>query len=208
MDNSTFGKTRWRRFTILFAPALAVIALMVYGVMTGVVAVSFAMSGMPFKLSASNMSGTGFVQYAYVDPVTNADAQIPAASRNGNYVADTVTVLQTASISDLHQTVCGSLPTGGALLVTIDAGRNGNPATATGLVVNAPLMTATDATFSGINIGQDAGTALGTGANGAFSQTASHVSINGLNQLAVGTTAGTFVLTGLNLSATFVATCP
>ena len=208
MDNPVTGKTRWRRFTILFAPALAAIALMVYGVMSGVVAVSFAMSGLPFKLSASNMSGDGFVQYAFVDPVTNPDGQIPSASVSGKNVADTVTVLQTASISNLHQTVCGTLPTGGALLVTIDAGGSGNPATATGLVVNAPLMTATDATFTNINIGEDAGTALGGSANGGFSQAASHVSINGLHQLAVGTTAGTFVLTGLNLSATFVASCP
>lgn len=208
MENPVTGKTRWRRFTILFAPALAAIALMVYGVMSGVVAVSFAMSGLPFKLSAANMSGDGFVQYAFVDPVTNADSQIPAASRSSNNVADTVTVLQTATISDLHQTVCGTLPTGGALLVTIDAGRNGHPATATNLVVNAPLMTADDATFSNIKIGQDAGTALGGSANGGFSQAATHVSINGLNQLAVGTSAGTFVLTGLNLTATFVASCP
>lgn len=207
MENPVTGRTRWRRFTILFAPALAVIGLMVYGVMTGAVAVSFAMSGLPFRLSASNMSGDGFVQYAYVDPVTKADGQIPSASVSGNNVADTVTVLQTASISDLHQTVCGALPSGGALLVTIDAGGNGNPATATGLVVNAPLMTASDATFTKINIGQDAGTALTGSPNGAFSQTATHVSINHLNQLAVFTSAGTFTLTGLSLSATFVASC-
>lgn len=208
MDNPVTGKTRWRRFTILFAPALAAIALMVYGVMSGVVAVSFAMSGLPFKLSASNMSGNGFVQYAFPDAVTNPGSDIPSGSVSGTKVADTVTMLQTASISDLHQTVCGQIGPGSYLLVTIDAGGNGNPATATNLVVNAPLMTATDATFTNINIGQDLGNALGGSPNGNFSQAATHVSINGLHQLAVGTTAGSFVLTGLNLSATFVASCP
>jgi len=208
MGNSVIGKTRWRRFTILFAPALAVIGLMVYGVLTGVVAVSFAISGMPFKLSASNMSGDGFVQYAAVDSVTNAGPAIPTASKAGNNVADAVTVLGSAQISNLHQTVCVGLPTGGNLLVTIDAGGNGNPATASNLVVNAPLMTASDATFTNINIGQDLGTASGGTADGLFSQAASHVSINNLNQLAVSTSAGTFTLTGLTLSSTFVATCP
>lgn len=205
MENPVFGKTRWRRFSILFAPALAAIALMVYGVMTGVVAVSFAISGMPFKLSATNMSGSGFVQYATVDSVTKADSQIPANSVNGTNVADTVTVLQTASITGLHQTVCGSLPSGGVLVVTIDAGPSGNPATATGLVVNAPLMTASDATFTNINIGQELG---GSAPPGTFSQQAQSVSINGLHQTAMSTTAGTFVLTGLNLTATFAASCP
>ncbi len=207
MENPVFGKTRWRRFTILFAPALAAIALMVYGVMSGVVAVSFAISGMPFKLSASNMSGSGFVQYATVEPVTSASTQIPAGSASSNNVADTVTVLQSATISNLHQTVCATLPSGGALLVTIDAGGGGHPASATNLVVNAPLMTASDATFSNINIGQDLGTALGGSANGLFSQAASSVSINNLSQVAMSTSAGTFVLTGLTLSATFTAAC-
>jgi Family of unknown function (DUF6230) len=207
MGNPEIGKTRWRRFTILFAPALAVVGLMVYGVLTGVVAVSFAISGMPFKLSASNMSGNGFVQYATVDPVTNAST-LPSASTAGNNVADTVTVLGTAQISNLHQTVCAGLPGGGNLLVTIDAGGGGNPATASNLVVDAPLLTASDATFTNINIGEDLGSASGGAANGLFSQTATHVSINNLNQLAVSTSAGTFTLTGLTLSSTFVATCP
>jgi len=208
MRDPVVGKTRWRRFSILFAPGLAVVGLMVYGVMTGVVAVSFAISGMPFKLSATNLSGTGFVQYATVDPVTSASSQIPAASVSGNNVADTVTVLGSAQLTGLHQTVCAPLPTGGVVVVTIDAGGGGTPASATNLVVDAPLLTASDATFTNINIGEDLGTATGHPANGMFSQTATAVSINGLHQLAMSTSAGTFVLTGLTLSATFAATCP
>jgi hypothetical protein len=209
MKNPVLGKTRWRRFTILFAPGLAIIGLMVYGVLTGVVAVSFAISGMPFKLSATNLSGTGFVQYATVDPVTRASSAIPSGSTAGNYVADTVTVLGSAQLTNLHQTVCAPTPLGNNLLVTIDAGGGGTPASATNLVVDAPLLTASDATFTNINIGEDLGAATGnTSAAGMFSQTATQVSINGLHQLALSTSAGTFVLTGLTLSATFVTTCP
>lgn len=214
-----YGRTRWRRFMIVLGPAFGVVGLLVYLVATGVIAVSFAMSGIPFKLSASNLSGTNFVQYATVDPVTNTAAQtgIPSnatANVGGTrYDAATVTVLGTASITDLHQTVCAPIPGPlgavlGNLLVTLDAGGGGTPATASNLVVDAPLLTATDATFSNINIGQDLGNALGGANNGSFSQAASSVSINGLNQVAVGTSAGTFVLNGLSLGASFTATCP
>jgi hypothetical protein len=217
--NPVYGKTRWRRFTIVLGPAFGVVALLVYLVATGVIAVSFAISGIPFKLSASTFSGTGFVQYATVDPVTNAGsgALIPAASTatvsGTTYDAATVTVLATATIADLHQTVCAPIPgpLGAALhnlLVTIDAGGGGNPATATNLVVDSPLETATNATFGSINIGQDLGNALGGANNGNFAQAASTVSITDLNQLALGTSAGTFVLKGLTLSATFTAACP
>lgn len=214
--NPVYGKTRWRRFMIILGPAFGVVALLVYLVATGVIAVSFAISGIPFKLSASNLSGNNFVQYATVDPTTNqpASALVPAASTqtvSGTaYDAVTITVLGTATIADLHQTVCAPIPAplgsilpSNFLLVTIDAGGGGTPATASNLVVDAPLLTASDATFTNINIGQDLGNALGGASNGNFAQAASHVSIDNLNQLAVGTSAGTFVLNGLNLSATF-----
>jgi hypothetical protein len=70
------------------------------------------------------------------------------------------------------------------------------------------LLNASDATFTNIDIGRDLGNALGGANNGSFSQAATHVSINNLVQLAIGTSAGTFVLNGLTLSATFVDTCP
>jgi hypothetical protein len=70
------------------------------------------------------------------------------------------------------------------------------------------LLTASDATFTNINIGQDLGQAQGGASNGQFSQHASSVSINGLSQLAVATNAGSFKLTDLNLAAVFTATCP
>ena len=66
-----YGRTRWRRFGILLAPAFTAVAVMMYLVASGVIAVSFAISGIPFTLNAANLSGNGFVQYATVDPTTN-----------------------------------------------------------------------------------------------------------------------------------------
>jgi hypothetical protein len=216
------GRTRWRRFTLATTIVTAMAAGLVYLAATGAMAVSLQLSGIPFKLSASNMSGDGFVQYAKPDKVTNgsAGAFLPAnASQKGSdgetYVATTVTKLDSAEITNLHQTVCAPIPSllsvlaKKNLLVTIDAGRSaGNPATASGLLVDAPLMNAGAATFTNIQIGADLGLALGTDANGNFAQQASHVSIDNLDQLAIGTSAGQFKLTGLGLGATFVEQCP
>jgi hypothetical protein len=222
------GKTRWRRFTAATAIVTAMAAGLIYLTATGAIAVSLQISGIPFKLSASNLSGDNFVQYATVDSVSNENSGAllqmsgvsPDAAQTGSngavYDATTVTVLGTATIENLHQTVCAPLP--GALqailpkdnlLVTIDGGRSaGAPVTATGLVVDAPLLTAREATFDNIQIGADLGLSLNKDANGNFAQRATHVSINDLNQVAIGTTAGQFKLTGLGLGATFVTSCP
>lgn len=219
------GRTRWRRFTAATSIVTVLAAGLVYLTATGAIAVSLQISGIPFKLSASNMSGDNFVQYATVHAVSNANssallqmAGVPAdasqASGGDVYDAATVTVLGSASIENLHQTVCAPIPGMGflpknKLLVTIDGGRSaGEPVTATNMVVDAPLMTAGSATFKNILIGQDLGKALGGSTNGNFAQQADHVSINDLHQVAIGTTAGEFKLTGLGLSATFVASCP
>jgi hypothetical protein len=213
------GRTKWRRFAIVTGPVIALAGVLVFLAATGAMAVSFQISGIPFKLNASQMTGTGFVQYATVDQVTNANsgAFLPAdaaQSAGGNtFDAATVTRLASAKIYDLNQTVCAPIPGMGflpknKLLVTLKAGGGGAPAEASGLLVDAPLMTAGDATFTNIVIGQDLGNALGGASNGSFAQSADAVTINDLQQLAISTTAGTFKLNGLNLAATFVSSCP
>lgn len=214
-----FGRTRWRRFGLVLGPSVGVVVLLFYLIAAGVIAVSFQMSGIPFTLNAANLSGNHFVQYATVDSVTNTNelSQLPAGSYSGSNVADTVTVLGGGTISALTQTVCAGLPTGGKLVVTITAGQSaGNPVTFTGLVANAPLLTATNASFTNINIGQDLQQAMinqglgnpGPSAIGQFSQAADSVSIDGVKQVALGTSAGSFTLPGLNLGAKFAGGCP
>ena len=219
------GRTRWRRFALLFTPAVFLVGVLMFMLMTGALAVSFAMSGIPFKLSASTLQGQGFVQYAQPDQVTNFASGLllpkppnpPGGNATGQaaghtYVADTVQEIGSADISNLHQTVCGPLPGPlaalGNLVVTIDAGNAGTPAHANTLVVNAPSLAATSATFNNIQIGEDRGVALGGAPDGNFAQTATSVTIQGLNQVAIGTSAGTFTLPNLHLGAGFIGTCP
>lgn len=231
------GRTRWRRFWIVLTPALGIVGLMMYLVATGVLALSLAISGMPFKLSATTLSGSNFIQFAAPTQVTNPGAGLlvgqelgtngittpgsPSQVNTGDgktYLADTITLLQSASIVGLHQTVCAPLaPTflGFSvpdLQVTIDASET---ATADHLTVQAPALKATTATFHNIIIGEDTASALSgygypaiSGTSGLFSQAADSVTISGLTQIAVGTEAGTFTLPGLTLSASFVGTCP
>jgi Family of unknown function (DUF6230) len=227
-----YGRTRWRRFGILLAPAFTAVAVMMYMVATGAIAVSFAISGIPFTLNAANLSGNGFVQYATVDTTTNTDAGAlvngvvkagtgnpSAVSSIGGADAATVTVLHDGTIADLDQTICVPLPGGVpayALLVELKAGQSaGSPVSFSTLVADAPLLTATDATFTNIDIGRDAQNAIShyvpasgiTGADGLFSQSADSVSIDGLTQVSIGTSASSFTVPGLNLSATFVGSC-
>jgi len=229
------GRTRWRRVWIILTPALGIVALMLYLVETGVLALNLAISGMPFKLSATTLSGSNFIQFATPTHVTNPAAtalvtgelatngittpgvagQVNSADGN-TYLADTITLLQGAQIVGLHQTVCAPIPlpgfSPGDLQVTIDAT---GTATANSLVVQAPALTATSATFTNIVIGEDTAQALSdfgypaqSGTAGLFSQAATAVTISGLTQIAVGTEAGTFTLPGLTLSASFVSSCP
>ncbi|HWJ83281.1 MAG TPA: DUF6230 family protein [Nocardioides sp.] len=212
------GRTRWRRFSAASGVTLAMAGGLVYLTMSGALAVSFQISGIPFQLSASNLSGDGFLQYATVDPVSNAGsgAMLPDGSSQqsgGNTLdAATVTVLDDATITDLYQTICAPIPNMGflprnKLLVTIEAGSS-EPVTAHNLIVDAPLMDAGTATFTNMKIGQDLGGARGGAADGNFAQTAQHVSIDDLHQVAIGTSAGQFKLTDLHVSARFVSSCP
>jgi hypothetical protein len=222
------GRTRWRRFGSATAIVTAMAAGLVYLTATGAIAVSLQLSGIPFKLSASNLSGDDFVQYATIDHVTNESsgallemAGVPAdaSQKAGNgevFDAATVTVLRSAEITDLYQTVCAPIPeplhtilAKKNLLVTIRAGRSaGEPVTARGLIVDAPLLNARTATFDDIQIGADLGLSLNRDPDGNFAQRATHVSIDDLHQVAIGTSAGQFKLTGLGLTATFTGSCP
>ncbi|MFI7601898.1 DUF6230 family protein [Actinoplanes sp. NPDC049681] len=186
-----YGRTNWRRFAVAAAvPAVAAGAL-VFGMANGAFAASFAVSGQSFKISADKLDGTGFAQYG--DSVKKVDGTpIPVA----------ISGISSAKLYNL----CQSVKTPGLpITLTIRAGRDEEkPAAATNLLIGVSELSG-DAEFTDINIGQDAST-LGLGGKdahypdaGMFGQEAKHVTITGLRQTAVSTSAGTFKLTGLGM---------
>ncbi|MCM0673442.1 DUF6230 family protein [Micromonospora phytophila] len=183
------GHTRWRRFAAMLLPASAVAGAIVLGMANGAIAASFAVSGQTFKVSASELQGEGFVQYGGIAQEVDG-TQHPVA----------VTGIRSAKLFDL----CQSVKTPGApVVLTIRAGGGGRPATASDLLIDVESLEG-DATFTNINIGQDASTLEGgpdnaRGERGAFGQQADRVNIRNLRQVARSTQAGTFTLTGLKL---------
>ena len=183
------GRTRWRRFAALMVPATAVAGAIVIGMANGAIAASFAVSGQTFKVSASQLIGTGFEQYGGV-----------VAENSGTQHPVTVSEITDARLYDLCQSVrvperLSPVP----IVLKINAGGGDNPARAHNLLIDMESLDG-DATFTNIKIGRDASD-LGAPEElaGTFGQSADRVVITDLKQVARSTSAGTFALTGLHL---------
>jgi hypothetical protein len=209
------GRTRWRRFLIVLAPAYGAIAGLIFLAASGTLAVSFAVSGTALTITADNLStgaadgnGVGLYQFGVAD-----------FAGNGTPVPQVETVIPNATLTNL----CQSVSVGPVTLRTTAGSAANTPVTATGLVVDATSIAATSATFTNINIGQDMGQftspaltapgGRGAGPNvatgpvpaGTFGQTATKATLGGLRQVASGQTATTLTLPGLNVG--FGAPC-
>jgi Family of unknown function (DUF6230) len=196
------GRTKWKRFGLVLAPAVAAGAALVIMVANGVLAVSFAVSGTQFKVSADRLTGDGFSQYGSIDHGTSST----------DLHAVVVSVIDdNAELTKLCQSVVVPIPgplqpiLGARKIIKITAGGGGTPATADNLVVDMTQLDATQARFGNMRIGQDAST-LGVNSivepdptAGGFGQAADSVDIRNLQQTAWATTAGTFTLPGLSL---------
>jgi hypothetical protein len=184
------GRTRWRRFAVVLVPAVAVAGAIVFGMANGAIAASFAVSGSTFKVSANKLEGTGFVQYGGT-----------ATDKAGHVHPVAVSGIKSATLTNLCQSV---VVPGTPISLVIRAGRDpDHPAAATDLLIDMTQLSG-DATFENISIGQDASTlnkgpANAVGQPGGFGQQADKVTINGLQQVAWSTSAGTFTLNGLDL---------
>jgi hypothetical protein len=201
VDQGT-GRTRWKRFGIAFVPAVAAGAALAIMVANGALAVSFAVSGSQFKVSADRLTGDGFSQYGSIDKGVGAT----------DYHAVVVSVIDdNAELTNLCQSV--SIPIPGPLqpilgshkIIKISAGGGSTPVTADNLVVDMTQLNASRANFTDMRIGQDAST-LGVNSlvnpdpsTGMFGQASGTVDIRNLQQTAWATTAGTFTLPGLSL---------
>lgn len=185
------GRVRWRRFAIMFVPALGVAGALVGLTAAGALTNSISVSGQNFTVAASTLSGSNFAQYGAALP-TAAGTKMVAVSVIGN-----------AKLTNLCQAV--GIPTT-PLSLKLTAGGGGTPASASNMVVAADSLQG-DASFSNIVIGQDAGQLGANGVTpkptaGTFGEMADHVTINNLKQDTWLTTAGTFKLPGLSLGFT------
>lgn len=197
--NLVLGRTRWRRFGLAVVPAVVVAGAIVFGMANGAIAASFAVSGTTFKVSADVLDGDGFVQYG---GVAWENGHSPANLGTDSHVhAIAVSGIASATLTNLCQSV---VVPGTPITMVIHAGNKGTDVTATNLLLDVSQLQG-DATFTNIQIGQDAST-LDKGPSGAkgqpggFGQQATHVHITGLKQVAWSTSAGSFHLADMSLS--------
>ena len=191
------GRVKWKRFAFIMVPAAAVAATLIGLTAQGEIGVNISVSGKEFLVTANELDGIGFEQFATY--VKQGNGSQPTA----------VNAVRSAAIGNLCQAVSTGV---GNISIVLTAGAGRTPVSADNLIVDASAL-AGDATFHHIVIGQDAGTLTqvpGTvGAPGTFGQQASSVTIKHLVQHTWLTTAGTFTLPGLRLKVTtHGASCP
>jgi hypothetical protein len=179
------------RILLAAVPVAVASTLVMGGVAQGAVPVSFAISGSPFKISASLLEGTSFSQYA---GVANDTAGKPHAVAIAN--------IGQASLTDLCQSVVTDTPMGKVGML-ITAGGDGKPATATGLQIGMTDLKG-DTSFDDVRIGVDASTVktANKGAAGDFAQDSDSLRIVDLQQTAWSTQAAVFTLNGMHVQLT------
>lgn len=196
MESPVRGGTRWKRFAVVMVPSVVAASCIGVALGQGALAASFSVSGQEFKVSTDRLDGTGFVQYGAVD-VQHGGKSVPVA----------VSAFNSAEITGLCQSVVVPLPVVGDVTLKLTAGNGGKVVEAKNLYIDLDQLQA-DATFTDINIGVAAGDSTkGPGVKsgddtdpGSFAQEADAVTLTGVKQTAWATSAGTFKLSGLNMS--------
>ena len=94
-----FTRSHAGRLTLTAIPVAAAVTLLTAGVAQGAVPVSFAVSGSQFQISASQLDGTGFSQYAGV-----------AKDTAGVEHAVAIANIASATLHDLCQSVVAETP--------------------------------------------------------------------------------------------------
>ncbi|SFG04952.1 DUF6230 family protein [Streptomyces mirabilis] len=187
------GRVRLRRAAVMAVPATAVAAGLMILTAQGALGVQFAISGMPFTVTATELNGTGFEQFGNLDNMADGS---PNAGDTGGQVLVITSAIKNATLTKL----CQSVDLGGTNLV-ITAGGGADKVQATNLTTDSTELSG-DAAFNNIEIGNDASTldkAGVQGNKGVFSQQADTVHIGNLRQTNYATTAAVFKLPGLKL---------
>jgi len=191
MKFRTLTTTHAGRIVLTAVPVAVVATLLMGGVAQGAVPVSFSVSGSQFQISASQLDGTGFSQYAGVTTDTAGKQHQVAIANIGS-----------ASLTVLCQSVVTDTPLGRVGML-ITAGGGGQPATATDLQIGMTDLKG-DSSFGNIRIGVDASTVNTShkGTVGDFAQDADTIKITGLQQTAWSTQASVFTLKGMHVQLT------
>lgn len=188
------GRVRLRRFAALGVPAAVAGGALVVLTAQGVLAAQFAISGMPFTVTAKQLTGYGMQQYGALD---NTAPDSPNLTDQNGQELVFVSAIRQAQLTDLCQSV--SL---GFVSLVIRAGSGSSPVTASNLIVDSDQLTG-DAKFTNLSVDQDASTLTevpgNTGPLGTFGQQADKVVIKNLRQNNWATTASTFTLPGMSI---------
>jgi hypothetical protein len=188
------GRVRFRRAAVMAVPAGLLGATLMVLTAQGVLAAQFAISGMPFTVTADKLEGTGFEQFGGLDTMAENS---PNAGDTGGQVLIITSAIKKATLTNL----CQSVDLGGTNLL-IRAGRGSDPVSANDLTTDSTIIQG-DASFNNIEIGNDASELTKAGVKGpigVFSQQSDTVTINNLRQTNYATTAALFKLPGLHLS--------
>ncbi|MGW7824873.1 DUF6230 family protein [Streptomyces puniciscabiei] len=192
-DGGRRGRVRARRAAVMAVPATLVAAGLAVLTAQGALGVQFAISGMPFTVTATELNGTGFEQFGGLDNMADGS---PNAGDTGGQELVVTSAIRNATLDHL----CQSVDLGGTNLL-ITAGAGADKVQASDLTTDSTELSG-NAAFNNIEIGNDASTLTKAGVKGpigVFSQQADTVHIANLRQTNYATTAGVFKLPGLKL---------
>jgi hypothetical protein len=118
------GRVRARRAAVMAVPAAVVAAGLAILTAEGALGVQFAISGMPFTVTATELNGTGFAQFGGLDEMAEGS---PNAGDTGGQVLVVTSVIKNATLTKL----CQSVDLGGTNLIIrrVRGRRRSGPAT-------------------------------------------------------------------------------
>jgi hypothetical protein len=188
------GRVRARRAAVMAVPATLVAAGLAVLTAQGALGVQFAISGMPFVVTADRLDGTGFEQFGALDSMIENSPN--AGDTDGQELVVT-SVVKNGTITKM----CQAVDLGGIQLL-LTAGGGSRPVSVSNLAIDSDDIKG-DATFNNIEIGRDASTfdkGGVQGPKGVYGQQADSVVIENLYQHNYAATAAVFKLPNLHMS--------
>ncbi|MFF9038524.1 DUF6230 family protein [Streptomyces sp. NPDC014892] len=187
------GRVRLKRAAVMAVPATAVAAGLMIMTAQGALGVQFAISGMPFVVTADKLDGEGFAQFGALDHMIENS---PNEGDTGGQVLVVTSVVKNGKLTNL----CQSVDLGGIQLV-LTAGNKGTPVSVKNLAIDSDDISG-DASFNNIEIGRDSSTfdkVDQKGQPGVYGQQADTVTITDLYQHNYAATAAVFKLPDLHM---------